>query len=227
MLEELGITRDRVYIANVVKCRPPEQPRSGARRDRGVPSLARAAARRSSSPKVVVTLGSFADQVAARDEGGHHQAAGRGRTRSATACSSPRLHPAAVLRGGGEPLAQMRADFVRAKQALAGGASSVTYTLRTDSVERHQAVGGRGRRARSSRRPDAAGRRARRRQDRVRAGLRRGARGDRADHEPDVHARSRLRRRAHAAPPPRRVPPRADERGGRPRPAARCSTTAA
>jgi hypothetical protein len=31
----------------------------------------------------------------------------------------PTLHPAAALRGGGEPLAQMRADFVRAKRALA------------------------------------------------------------------------------------------------------------
>jgi hypothetical protein len=32
----------------------------------------------------------------------------------------PTFHPAAVLRGGGEPMAQMRADFIRAKQALAG-----------------------------------------------------------------------------------------------------------
>ena len=31
----------------------------------------------------------------------------------------PTFHPAAVLRGGGEPLAQMRADFIRAKKALA------------------------------------------------------------------------------------------------------------
>jgi uracil-DNA glycosylase len=36
----------------------------------------------------------------------------------------PTFHPAAVLRGGGEQLAQMRADLVRAKQALA--APSVT-----------------------------------------------------------------------------------------------------
>ncbi len=31
----------------------------------------------------------------------------------------PTLHPAAVLRGGGTPLAQTRADFVLAKRALA------------------------------------------------------------------------------------------------------------
>jgi hypothetical protein len=30
----------------------------------------------------------------------------------------PTFHPAAVLRGGGEPMAQMRADLVRAKLAL-------------------------------------------------------------------------------------------------------------
>ena len=32
----------------------------------------------------------------------------------------PTVHPAYALRGGGEVLAQMRADFVRAKQALGG-----------------------------------------------------------------------------------------------------------
>ncbi len=31
----------------------------------------------------------------------------------------PTLHPAYALRGGGEPMAQMRADFVRAKLVLA------------------------------------------------------------------------------------------------------------
>jgi len=31
----------------------------------------------------------------------------------------PTFHPAAVLRGGGESVAQMRADLVRAKQLLA------------------------------------------------------------------------------------------------------------
>ena len=30
----------------------------------------------------------------------------------------PTYHPAAVLRGGAEPMAQMRADLVRAKKAL-------------------------------------------------------------------------------------------------------------
>jgi len=39
------------------------------------------------------------------------------------------LHPAYALRGGGEPLAQMRADFVRAKRALlAAGSSTLDAT---------------------------------------------------------------------------------------------------
>ena len=33
-------------------------------------------------------------------------------------------HPAAVLRGGGEPMAKMRSDLVRAKQALAGAGTT-------------------------------------------------------------------------------------------------------
>jgi uracil-DNA glycosylase len=33
----------------------------------------------------------------------------------------PTLHPAYALRGGGEPIAQLRADFVRARHALEPG----------------------------------------------------------------------------------------------------------
>jgi hypothetical protein len=33
----------------------------------------------------------------------------------------PTFHPAAVLRGGAEPMAHMRADLVRAKLALSVG----------------------------------------------------------------------------------------------------------
>ncbi len=40
----------------------------------------------------------------------------------------PTLHPAYALRGGGEPLAQMRADFVRAKQALVAAGSTTIDT---------------------------------------------------------------------------------------------------
>ncbi len=44
LLGEIGMARADVFIANVLKCRPPRQPRSAAGRDRelpGVPATAR------------------------------------------------------------------------------------------------------------------------------------------------------------------------------------------
>ena len=131
LFEEMGLTRDRVYIANVVKCRPPNNRDPLPGRDRGVPTVPRAPAR------------------AHRPEGGRHARASspasscwqskeaitrlRGRSYPfATGVLVPTVHPAYVLRGGGEPMAQMRADLVRAKQALAdAGSPLVTHTAGT------------------------------------------------------------------------------------------------
>jgi DNA polymerase len=117
LAEELGMTRDECYIANVVKCRPPEN------RD---PRPEEITACRPwleqqlelIKPKVVVTLGRFAAQLLLETNDGINKL--RGRTYPfGGAVLVPTLHPAAALRGGAEPLAQMRADFVRAKLALA------------------------------------------------------------------------------------------------------------
>ncbi len=118
MLEEMGLTRDRVYIANVVKCRPPDN------RDPLPPEIeaCRPYLHRQIElidPKVVVTLGKFAGQllldstVPITKLRGQQYPFGR-------AVLIPTLHPAYALRGGAEPLAHMRADFVRAKLALSG-----------------------------------------------------------------------------------------------------------
>jgi DNA polymerase len=117
MLEELGITRDRVYIANVVKCRPPENrdPQPGEI-DACRPYLARQI--ELIDPKVVVTLGKFAGQLLLDSKVGITKLRGH-EYPFGGAVLIPTLHPAYALRGGGEPLAQMRADFVRAKRALA------------------------------------------------------------------------------------------------------------
>lgn len=117
LAEELGIGRDRVYIANVVKCRPP------ANRD---PEPAEIAACRGwlerqielIDPVVVVTLGNFAAQLLL------DTTVGITRLRGAqypyrNGVLVPTLHPAYVLRGGAEPMAQFRADLVRAKRVLA------------------------------------------------------------------------------------------------------------
>ncbi len=117
LAEELGLTRDQCYIANVVKCRPPENrdPRPeeiAACRpwlERQVELI---------QPKVVVTLGRFAAQLLLDTSEGITKLRGRSYPFGA-AVLVPTLHPAAALRGGAEPLAQMRADFVRAKLALA------------------------------------------------------------------------------------------------------------
>jgi DNA polymerase len=122
LLEEMGITRDRVYIANVVKCRPP------ANRDPKPDEIAacRPYLERQLDlirPAVVVTLGRFAAQWLLDTTEGITRLRGRSYP-FAHGVLIPTLHPAAALRGGAEPLGQMRADFVRAKMALAAAGTA-------------------------------------------------------------------------------------------------------
>ena len=115
--EEMGLTRDRFYIANTVKCRPP------GNRD---PEPAEIAACRPwletqvdvIDPKVVVTLGNFAAKLLLGTTEGITKLRGRAYP-FRRGVLIPTYHPAAVLRGGGALAAQMRADLVRAKLALA------------------------------------------------------------------------------------------------------------
>jgi DNA polymerase len=115
--EELGLTRASVYIANVVKCRPP------GNRDPLPDEVVACAPYLEGQlalldPKVVVTLGNVATRVLLETDepisalrGREHPWRGR--------VVVPTFHPAYALRGGGGVMAQMRADLVRAKQALA------------------------------------------------------------------------------------------------------------
>jgi len=114
--EEACLRRDQVYIANVVKCRPPGNRDPLAEEieacrpylDRQVELIA---------PNVILTLGNFATKLLLATPQGI--TALRGRTYPYRgAVLVPTFHPAAALRGGGTVLAQMRADFVRAKRAL-------------------------------------------------------------------------------------------------------------
>jgi DNA polymerase len=116
LIEELGMTRDRVFIANVVKCRPPgnrdpDPDEIDACRhwlDQQLSLI---------DPKVVVTLGNFSTKLLLDTKQGITKLRGKVYPYR-HGVLIPTFHPAAVLRGGGEPLAQMRADLVRAKQAL-------------------------------------------------------------------------------------------------------------
>ncbi|HVX22505.1 MAG TPA: uracil-DNA glycosylase [Acidimicrobiales bacterium] len=134
MADELGIDRTGCYIANVVKCRPPNN------RDPKPDEIAACRPYLEQQlqlirPRVVVTLGNFATKLlldtteGIRRLRGHSYPfdlpapaatpddAGTGGT-GTTAHLVPTYHPAAALRSGGTVLAEMRADFVRAKRLL-------------------------------------------------------------------------------------------------------------
>ncbi len=73
-------------------------------------------------PKVVVTLGNFATKLLLKSNDGINRLRGRAYA-FRRGYLVPTYHPAAVLRSGGESLARMRADLVRAKQLLAAAPS--------------------------------------------------------------------------------------------------------
>lgn len=123
LIEGIGMTRDEVYIANVVKCRPP------GNRDPlpGEISACRPyleAQLDLLAPTVVVTLGNFATKLLLETKEGITKLRGRPFPfRRGDSVVLPTLHPAAVLRGGGPALAQARADFVIIKRAVASARS--------------------------------------------------------------------------------------------------------
>jgi uracil-DNA glycosylase family 4 len=117
ILEEIGLARSQVYVANVVKCRPP------GNRDPKDDEIAACwpwleAQLAHTRPAVVITLGNFAAQRLLETGLGVTKLRGRLHPWRESVLV-PTFHPSFILRnGGGEPLVQMRADFARAKQAL-------------------------------------------------------------------------------------------------------------
>ena len=116
MFEEMELTRQQCYIANVVKCRPPNN------RD---PAPAEIEACRPYldeqisliEPTVVITLGNFASKLLLDTTVGIRSLRGSVYP-FRTGHLVPTYHPAYVLRAGGEAAAEMRADLVRAKALL-------------------------------------------------------------------------------------------------------------
>jgi DNA polymerase len=123
--EEMRLARrEQAYTANTLKCRPP------ANRDplpeeteACSPFLARQI--ELISPRVIVTLGNPATRYVLGTKEGITKLRGRTHPHPSGATVVPTYHPAAVLRGGAEPMAQMRADLVRAKLLLDGPAVAV------------------------------------------------------------------------------------------------------
>ncbi len=125
LIEGIGLTRADVYIANVVKCRPPgnRDPLPGEIEacspwlDRQLELIV---------PAVVMTLGNFATKLLLDTKLGITRLRGEEfpfERAGVKAVVVPTLHPSAVLRGGGKPLAETRADFVRVKRLLDGSAT--------------------------------------------------------------------------------------------------------
>ena len=121
MLDEvLGVARQDVYIANVIKCRPP-----GNRdpQEEEIESCTPWLVEQVSliQPRVIVTLGNFATKFVLQTAQGITRMRGRaypwhGRT------VVPTFHPAAILRGGGESSRQFlefRDDFELVRETLA------------------------------------------------------------------------------------------------------------
>jgi uracil-DNA glycosylase len=116
VLEELGVDRSRFYIANVVKCRPPDN------RDPKPDEIAACrpyleAQLASIAPTVVITLGNFATKLLLETDLGITKVRGQAYPMDGWQLV-PTYHPAAALRSGGVVLAEMRADLIRAKQLL-------------------------------------------------------------------------------------------------------------
>ena len=120
MLDEIGVLRADVYIANVIKCRPPgNRDPMPEEVDACTPWLQEQIAL--IDPHVIVTLGNFATRFMldkpvsiSRVRGQRFPLGGR--------TVIPTFHPAAILRGGGESSTQMaalRSDFQEIKRALA------------------------------------------------------------------------------------------------------------
>jgi len=121
LIEDLGFSRETVYIANVVKCRPPgNRDPLPAEIEACAPWLDRQL--ELVRPAVLVTLGNFATKLLLATKTGITKLRGREFEFSRAGVDAvlvPTYHPAAVLRSGGKALAEVRSDLVRAKRALA------------------------------------------------------------------------------------------------------------
>lgn len=117
--EEMGLGRDEVRVVNVVMCRPPgNRDPLPEEIEACSPYLARQL--ELTNPRVIVTLGNFASRHILGTKEGITKLRGRAHPHPSGAAVVPTYHPAAVLRGGAEPMAQMRADLVRAKLLVDG-----------------------------------------------------------------------------------------------------------
>jgi uracil-DNA glycosylase len=137
LLDEAGIARERVYIANVLKCRPP-----GNRDPRPDEIAACKGYLRSQmelvDPAVIVTLGNFATKLLLKTETGITRLRGTSYPWWRDKVLVPTYHPAAALRGGDRITDLMRKDFHIMRSALdaaTDGANGVGAGNESDALE--------------------------------------------------------------------------------------------
>ena len=117
LLGEIGLSRDDVYIANVVKCRPP------GNRDPLEDEIEACKGWLSEQfrlidPRVVITLGNFASKLLLKTDVGITKLRGRVYPWWRGKQLVPTFHPAAALRSGEKMVTEMRKDFALAKGIL-------------------------------------------------------------------------------------------------------------
>ena len=115
---EIGIEREDIYIANVLKCRPPENrnplpfeiKQCGAFLEAQIKFV---------SPKVIVPVGNFASKYVLGTKEGITKIRGK-RFERGNSIVIPTVHPAFVLRNGNKGQAQMLADLQNVQKVLEG-----------------------------------------------------------------------------------------------------------
>jgi DNA polymerase len=117
LLGEIGIGRPEVYIANVLKCRPPGNRDPRPDEIESCKGYLREQIRLI-APEVVMTLGNFASKLLLNTETGITRLRGRAHVWWLGAQLVPTFHPAAALRGGDRVTDQMRQDFALVRTLL-------------------------------------------------------------------------------------------------------------
>ena len=117
LMTEVGIERAQVYIANVLKCRPPgnRDPRPDE-----IEACKRYLHRQLElvAPVVVVTLGNFATKLLLKTETGITRMRGQRYRWWRGIIVVPTFHPAAALRGRPDVEESMREDFALVKATI-------------------------------------------------------------------------------------------------------------
>ncbi|HET7847308.1 MAG TPA: uracil-DNA glycosylase [Acidimicrobiia bacterium] len=117
LLAEIGLQRSDVYIANVLKCRPPGNRDPHPDEIDSCKGYLREQIRLI-GPEVMVTLGNFATKLLLNTDTGITRLRGRPHPWWLGSTLVPTFHPAAALRGGDRVTDQMREDFKLVRSIL-------------------------------------------------------------------------------------------------------------